>query len=254
MYSYFFFFFVVRFYSDEVERGDEFIDKFIHDMMYEHGHEYDPYILEDSAVGFSKKVTFVNVSGEAKLHNGYITGLKSLHRPDHCSVRQENDRLYVNADLGAGILNMHYDGTVKFMNFGPTITVYGEVSYVEIHMEFSVDSKTGKNGNLEKFYIENMKGMKVWMSGLGPMNWALNYLISGVTSLFQGFVKKMIEKQVRSHIAERLPNYEFPVDGSNEIPETVAPETEAPDTVPPEPEEERLALVKKYLSSSNMVL
>ncbi|GIY34241.1 uncharacterized protein CDAR_33111 [Caerostris darwini] len=248
--------------DDNVVRGDKYIDDLLDEMIEQNGHEYDPYILEDSVIGFSKKIVFVNVSGEAKLHNGYITGLKSLHRPEHCSVEEEDGELLVKADLGAGVLNFHYDGTVKFMNFGPTITVHGELHYLETHMEFTVDAKTGRNGELKKFVIDDMKGMKITVTGLGPMNWAMNYIISGVTTIFQGFIRNFMQKKIRSHIAERLPNYQFPVEGGNiditevpeiteapkepeteapkepetEAPEEIVPETEAPEEIVPETE------------------
>lgn len=215
-----------------MDRGNKFIDDFIRDMIHEHGHEYDPYVLEDSSIGFSKKVMFVNVSGEAKLHKGYITGLKSLHRADQCTVNEQDDgRLYVSADLGAGVLNCHYDGTVKFMTWGPTISIYGEIKYVEMFMEFSVDAKTGQDGKLEKFKIYDLKGMKVEITGLGPMNWAANYLISGITTIFNGFIQRMIETGIKNHIEERLPNYQFPVDEAvtdnpTEPPEVVVPTEE----------------------------
>ncbi|PRD31993.1 UNVERIFIED_CONTAM: Zan [Trichonephila clavipes] len=222
--------------DENVVRGNKFIDDLLHDMLEENGHEYDPYRLEDSVVGFSKKVAFVNVSGEAKLHNGYITGLNSLHRPEHCTVEDEDGKLLVKADLGAGVLDFYYDGTVKFMNFGPTITLHAELAYLEIHMEFTVDSKTGRDGELKKFVIDDMKGMKMSITGLGPMNWAANYIIGGVTSIFQGFLRNFMQKKVRNHIAERLPRYQFPVDGGDieiTVPEIVT-ETEAPEETVPE--------------------
>ncbi|XP_035208661.1 uncharacterized protein LOC118183291 isoform X2 [Stegodyphus dumicola] len=209
---------VQAWYGDEdVERGDEFIDKLLKDMLEDHGHEYDPYLLEDNVIAFSKKITFVNVTGEAKLHNGYILGLKTLHRPDHCYVTEKDGRLHVKADLGAGVLDFRYDGTVKFMNFGPTIHVFGSLAYLEVHMEFSVDSKTGRDGELTEFYIDDIKGMKVWVTGLGPLNWSLNYIISGVTTLFEGYIRSFIQNKVRKHLEERLPNYVFPVDGAETL-------------------------------------
>ncbi|KAG8198360.1 hypothetical protein JTE90_021608 [Oedothorax gibbosus] len=230
-----------------VIRGNNYIDSLLRDMLEERGHEYDPYILEDSRIAFSKKVVFINVSGEAKLHNGYITGMKTLHRPENCIVEDQNDRLLVKADLGAGILNTHYDGTVKFMNFGPTITVLGDIAYLEVHMEFTVDSYTGRNGKLHEFYIEDMKGMEIRITGLGPLNWALNYMISGVTSLFKGFLKRMIENRIRDHIDENLPNYKFP----EGITTTVEPITEEPTTVTlwPEPEPETETASEPELTS-----
>ncbi|KFM82821.1 antigen AG231, partial [Stegodyphus mimosarum] len=201
--------------DDAVERGDAYVDKLIKDMMEDRGHEYDPYVMEDSVVGFSRKVAFVNISGEAKLHNGYIAGLKTLHRPDHCSLKEKNDRLYVKADLGAGILKFQYEGTVKFMNWGPTVTVHGELSYIEVHMEFSVDAKTGENGTLHRFAIDDIKGLKVWITGLGPLNWAVNPIIKGVNTVFKRFVKYLLENKVKHHIADRLPNFKFPVEGED---------------------------------------
>jgi len=201
--------------DEAIRRGNTYIDDLLRNM-FEENDDYDPYRMDDSVVGFWKKVVFVNVSGEAKLHDGNIKGLSTLHRSGDCILEEDGEKLTVKADLGAGILNFFYSGTAKFMNFGPTISVQGELAYVEVYLEFTVDAKTGKNGKLTKFVIDDMRGMKVWISGLGPINWAVNPIISAVTKIFQRFVRNFMENRVRIYIGHRVPEYQFPVEGGLE--------------------------------------
>lgn len=245
-----FIFCLLDFDADAIERGDSYIDRLLKDMFEDRVEEYDPYILEDSSVGFHRKITFVNVSGEAKLHNGYINGLKTLHRANHCSLEEKNGRLHVKADLGAGVLKFHYSGSVKFMNFGPTITVEGNLAYLGVHMKFSVDSDTGRNGKLTEFTIDDMRGMEVWMSGLGPINWAMNPIISGVTKLFKRFIKNFMERKVKGHIAQNIENFQFPVEPGleTEATEIVTTVTELP-TSTAEPTE--LEITDEFVSETS---
>lgn len=152
------------------------------------------------------------MSGEAKLHDGFIKGLSTLHRSYHCSLSEDGGRLLVKADFGAGQLDFSYAGSVKFMNFGPTITVHGILSYIGVHIEFTVDSKSGKEGKLEKFILYDMRGMTVWITGLGPLNWAVNPIISGVKRIFERSVRNFMETKVEKHVSERIPNFQFPVE------------------------------------------
>ncbi|XP_054708977.1 uncharacterized protein LOC129218681 [Uloborus diversus] len=230
-------------YSDEeIERGDKYVDKLLYQMFVDSDEEYDPYRIDDSRIGFHRQVAFVNVSGEAKLYDGYIKNLKTLHRPEHCKLREEGDRLNVAADLGAGVLHFHYSGTVKFMNWGPSVSVEGELAYIEVHMEFSVDSKTGRKGRLEKFVIDDMRGMETRITGLGPLTWAMSPIVNGVAKLFKGYLQNFLEKKVKNHLAKYIPNYQFPVEGIvTENPTTVTEPTEPepePETETPEPEPE----------------
>lgn len=196
--------------AESIRKGDSYIDKMLEEMLNNKDEKYNPYFLEDSAVGFYRKVIFMNVSGEAKLHDGYIQGLNTLHRVKHYYLHKEDDKLRVRAQLGVGELEFHYKGSVKFMNFGPTITILGILSYIEVSMEFKVNSMTGRDGKLTKLVIDDMRGMKLRVSSLGPINWAVNPIINGVTKIFKRSVRNCMEHKVKKHIAKHIPNYQFP--------------------------------------------
>ncbi|GBL76941.1 hypothetical protein AVEN_12614-1 [Araneus ventricosus] len=199
--------------NDPNERGNLYIDKLVEDIIEVRGDEFDPYKLGESVLGFYKKVLFVNISAEVRLHNGYLRGLKTLHRTGDSYLVEQGDKLVIRADLGFGALDFSYEGSLKFLKIGPSITVSGNVAYIEVMIEFSVDSKTGKNGSLHEFFINDIRGMDVWVSGLGPFNWALNPIIKGAKKIFKTYLRNLLESKIRFYIEERLPNFQFPVEG-----------------------------------------
>ncbi|CAL1276379.1 unnamed protein product [Larinioides sclopetarius] len=199
--------------DDPNERGNLYVDKLIEDIIEVRGDEFDPYILGESVFGFYKKVLFVNISAEVRLHKGYLRGLKTLHRSGDSHLVEEGDKLVVRANLGFGALDFNYAGGIKFLKIGPSITVSGILDYIEVMIEFSVDSKTGRNGRLQEFVINDIRGMDVWVSGLGPFNWALNPIIKGAKKIFKTYLKNFLESKIQFYIEERLPNFQFPVEG-----------------------------------------
>ncbi|KAF8790927.1 uncharacterized protein LOC129960673 [Argiope bruennichi] len=199
--------------NDPNERGNLYIDKLIEDIIETRGDEFDPYKLGESVFGFYKKILFVNVSCEVRLRSGYLRGLKTLHRTGDSYLTEQGDKLVVRATLGSGALDFKYEGSIKFLNIGPSITVAGNLAYIEVMIEFSVDSKTGRNGSLHEFFIEDIRDMNVWVSGLGPFNWALNPIIKGAKKIFKTYLKNLLESKIQFYIEERLPNFQFPVEG-----------------------------------------
>lgn len=238
--------------KEAITKGDSYIDKMLEDMFNSREEVYDPYDLEDSAIRFHRKVTFVNITGEAKLHDGYIKGLSTLHRVKPCSLYNEDNKLSIRAELGAGELEFHYKGSVKFMNFGPTITVSGILPYIEVVIEFKMNSKTGRDGKLTKFVIADMRGMELHIYGLGPINWAVNSIISGVTKIFRRQVRNCMEHKIEKHITKHIHSYQFPVvEGeTTETPESIPTQTAKPEeTTPPRtllPKTEKPKEIQKY--------
>ncbi|GFU22817.1 uncharacterized protein NPIL_341081 [Nephila pilipes] len=199
------------------ERGNAYIDKLLNDIIDLRGDEFDPYMLGESGFGFYKKILFVNVSGEVKLHKGKMRGLRTLHRTEDSHLSERDETLYIRANLGAGALDFEYEGSVKFLNYGPGITVHGHLAYIEIIMDFSVNANTGRNGDLQEFFIDDIRGMEVWVSGLGPLNWALNPIIRGAKALFKTYLTGVIENKIKIYIEERLPNFQFPIEGLHSL-------------------------------------
>ncbi|XP_015912509.2 mite allergen Lep d 7 [Parasteatoda tepidariorum] len=192
-----------------IQRGNAYIDKLISEEI---GYKFDPYLLDDVSKGFVKKIVYVNVTGEAKLHNGLIYGLNTIHRASDCSLTEIDGRLNVSAVLGAGLIAMRYEGTVRFMNYGPKIDINGIIHYVEVLMDFSVNATSGLDGELHRFAITELNNVQVWISGLGPLNWMINPMLKMANKVFRGKVHSLLEGKVESHISERLPKFQFPVE------------------------------------------
>merc|ERR1711911_120326 len=83
----------------------------------------DPLILPVKSYEFSKKILLVEVRGSAKVYDGYLKGLSSLHRTGLASMSTNETHVKVRATIGVNDLVGSYKAAAKFMNFGPQFTI-----------------------------------------------------------------------------------------------------------------------------------
>merc|ERR1712136_366467 len=80
----------------------------------------DPLILPVKSFEFSKKVLLVEVRGSAKVYDGYLKGLSTIHRTGLASMHQNAPHVSVRATIGVNDLAGSYKASAKFMNIGPS--------------------------------------------------------------------------------------------------------------------------------------
>merc|ERR1712002_1383227 len=83
----------------------------------------DPLILPVKSFEFSKKILLVEVRGSAKVYDGYLKGLSSLHRTGLASMSTNETHVKVRATIGVNDLVGSYKAAAKFMNFGPQFNI-----------------------------------------------------------------------------------------------------------------------------------
>ncbi|XP_076367748.1 mite allergen Lep d 7-like [Tachypleus tridentatus] len=196
----------------DVENANEFIDHLIAATKMNISHNLEPYSLPDKSIGFEKKILLVTWRGEAKLYDGLLTGLSTIHRNGDCTIDvQDGNKIYVKVHLGMGILELLYHATVTFMEFGPSVTVEGKIGYLTINMDISSDPSTGGTPTIERFDMDEMKGLTVSFSGLGPLSWLMTILTSLVLKFFKGIIQKVIEWTVKRIVANKMKNLKLPI-------------------------------------------
>merc|ERR1712228_1006908 len=92
----------------------------------------DPLILPVKSSEFSKKILLVEVRGSAKVYDGYLKGLSSLHRTGLASMSTNATHVHVRATIGVNDLVGSYKASAKFMNIGPSFAVNLAVDSVGI--------------------------------------------------------------------------------------------------------------------------
>ncbi|OQR72253.1 hypothetical protein BIW11_10502 [Tropilaelaps mercedesae] len=168
--------------------------------------------VDDIRFGFEKKMGPFVLHGETKLHDGVVTGLDTMHRIGNGSVQLFNDSsMRIKGELGMGVVEFTYRGTVTFMDFGPSVKMDAYTSYVGVNTEINRDP----DGNMQVIYfkIREMEALKVQFSGLGPITWVGNLLARPVLRYLKPIIKKAVEITARRIIEKKLPeileNVEF---------------------------------------------
>merc|ERR1712212_366206 len=80
----------------------------------------DPLILPVKSFEFSKKVLLVEVRGSAKVYDGYLKGLSTIHRTGLADMTTNATHVRVRATIGVNDLCGSYKACAKFMNLGPS--------------------------------------------------------------------------------------------------------------------------------------
>merc|ERR1712126_751254 len=117
----------------------------------------DPLILPVKSFEFSKKILLVEVRGSAKVYDGYLKGLSSLHRTGLASMSTNETHVKVRATIGVNDLVGSYKAAAKFMNFGPQFTISIGMESVGV-----IRSRPAYPKGISSYFVELRR------RGLGP--------------------------------------------------------------------------------------
>ncbi|KAG0424487.1 hypothetical protein HPB47_028302 [Ixodes persulcatus] len=175
---------------------------------------------------FERKILF-RFHGEARIYNGTITGLSTMHRAGDSHLKMDESNLEVLADVGVGALDVNCKAHVKFMGRGPTVTspcisptrgsCWRPSSKRTLHscpMSMRQDSRARpaarpwrpQDGEmtLKQFKLQELDGFKLKMTGLGPLTYLFTYFVRVFTKLFKNKVKNIVESRLAKMVANKL--------------------------------------------------
>ncbi|XP_055936361.1 uncharacterized protein LOC129966038 isoform X2 [Argiope bruennichi] len=199
-------------YKEAIESCNEYVDKLLNSIVVDQADTLDPYHINDTVISFQKKIVFVDFKGEAKLSEGYITGISSLRRTEPCSLSFEKGRYILSTSLRTTALFFNFTGSVKMMNMGPEIFVRGNSSSAHGSMAFSLNATTGKEAILEEFKLQYVKDMQVWIDGLRLLKWMSDPLRNSAAIFFKHSVKKLVEVVIGSSINDEMMKNPFSIE------------------------------------------
>ncbi|XP_015907491.1 uncharacterized protein [Parasteatoda tepidariorum] len=192
--------------------ADEYIDQILENVHnYVKNNKLDPMQLPDYVSTFSKEIVYVNFTGEAKLHDGWLSGVSTLRRTDECELNTTRTTISVSAHLGLSNLRVSYRGKAKFMALGPSIIVGGKVNTVEFYFRIRQTNKKGAKPVLEEFEIMELSTIWIELSGLGPLTWVLKWLLTGISKLVEDFIVNKVTEKVQEYMQAEFEKLSFPV-------------------------------------------
>lgn len=199
--------------SYEAGNANAFLDNMLVNARPTIEAELDPVELPSGEVGFSKKIIFVTVHGQAKIYDGYLAGLKTIHRTGDAEMSNTADgQIVVNAHLGLSNLVGHYRVSAKFMNLGPVSGVTVLISSLSVRVGVKQSFVPGSHPALLDFALENVGEIKCkFDTGFGPLDWILGLVNNFVIGLAKDAILKVVNEPLRAVIADQLNKITIPI-------------------------------------------
>merc|ERR1712228_974507 len=149
----------------------------------------DPLILPVKSFEFSKKILLVEVRGSAKVYDGYLKGLSTLHRTGLASMSTNATHVHVRATIGVNDLVGSYKASAKFMNIGPSFAVNLAVDSVGIAFDVVQPIQKGSRPTLLSFGIVDLGRINAEVDG------SLN-ILDFIINKFNNFVIDIVKDVV----------------------------------------------------------
>ncbi|XP_055930320.1 uncharacterized protein LOC129960734 isoform X3 [Argiope bruennichi] len=193
-----------------IERGNLFMDKVI-ETIADYEFCNDSYLLDNIEFSFERNTPYGNISLDTRLSDGHLKGLQTLDRLGPCSFFEADGRMHINAALTTGLLNVKYQGCFQFLSLlRPHFSLDVNIINVTVCLYISVNSSTGQDGILHKFFVENIQDISVNFSGLRPFNKPINFLNRGLIRIFRNHIEKKLQTLLEDHIKSKIANFTFP--------------------------------------------
>ncbi|XP_015924502.2 uncharacterized protein [Parasteatoda tepidariorum] len=195
-------------YKEAILSCNNYIDSMIQDVLEENGDYFDPHPINESLLTFHKKVVFIDFKGEAKLTEGYISGLRNLHRVSSCYLSFEQGRLKVSAELEIEKMFFNFTGSVKAININKAVSGKGVTSKVFLSTGISLDAG-GKESILEDLNVDYISNMTLEVEGMRFLGWMEEPTKTNVALFFKALTEKLVEVQMKTLMMERMKEKPF---------------------------------------------
>jgi len=173
----------------------------------------DPLMLPLKSFEFSKKVLLVEVRGSAKVYDGYLKGLSTLHRTGLASMNTnaETGAVTFRATIGVNDLIGSYKASAKFMNFGPSFGININMESVGVTFEIVQSVEKGSKPQLLSFGIVDLGKIKTEIDGdLNILDFILNKFSNFVINLVKDVVAGALDIPLRKLLQDLIDNNELP--------------------------------------------
>merc|ERR1712198_357805 len=171
----------------------------------------DPLILPVKSFEFYKKILLVEVRGSAKVYDGYLKGLSTLHRTGLASMNSNGTHISVRATIGVNDLTGSYKASAKFMNLGPSFGINLFMESAGISFEAVQATQPGSRPKLLSFGIVDLGKITTELDGnFHILDFIINTFNNFVINLVKDFVIGIISIPLKGIVQEVLNTADLP--------------------------------------------
>merc|ERR1712136_3581 len=163
---------------------------------------FEPLILPVKSFEFTKQVLLVEVRGSAKVYDGMLRGLSTVHRTGLASMSQNATHVRVRCTIGVNDLIGSYKASAKFMNFGPQFGIAFEIEQ---------PIAKGSRPTLLSFGIVDLGRINAEIKGdLHILDFILNKFNNFVINLVKDFVVTALDIPLKKLVQDILNTVDLP--------------------------------------------
>merc|ERR1711955_76495 len=171
----------------------------------------DPLILPIKSFEFSKKVLLIEIRGSAKVYDGYLKGLSTIHRTGLAEMNQNATHVNVRATVGVNDLVGSYKASATFMNLGPKFAINLAMESVGITFEVVQAIQKGSKPTLLSFAVVDLGKIETELDGdFNILDFILNKFNNFVINLVKDFVVTALEIPLKKLVQDVLDNNDLP--------------------------------------------
>merc|ERR1711872_805272 len=171
----------------------------------------DPLILPVKSFEFYKKILLVEVRGSAKVYDGYLKGLSTLHRTGLASMNSNGTHITVRATIGVNDLTGSYKASAKFMNLGPSFGINLFMESVGITFEVLKSVQPDSRPTLLSFQVVDLGEIKTELDGnFHILDFVINKFNNFVINIVKDFVIGIISIPLKKIVQNVLNTADLP--------------------------------------------
>jgi len=171
----------------------------------------DPMMLPIKSFEFSKKVLGMELRGSAKVYDGILKGLSSVHRTGLASMTKGDNSTTIRATVGVNDVEGSYKASAKFMNIGPSFGVNINIESVGFTFEVEKPKAAGARPTLLSFAIVDLGKITTEIDGnLNILNFILNKFNNFVISIVKDVVALALGPPIKILLQEILNTVDLP--------------------------------------------
>merc|ERR1712002_23919 len=171
----------------------------------------DPLILPVKSFEFYKKILLLEIRGSAKVFDGYLKGLSTVHRTGLASMQSEGKDIKIRATIGVNDLTGSYKASAKFMNLGPSFGINLFMESVGITFEILKSTEPGSKPTLLSFQVVDLGEIKTELDGnFHILDFIINKFNNFVINIVKDFVIGIISIPLKKIVQNVLNTADLP--------------------------------------------
>ncbi|XP_069705326.1 mite allergen Lep d 7-like [Periplaneta americana] len=159
---------------------------------------------------FTKKVGIVKVKGVFDAEQGWVKNLSTVHRTADVFASSYGKWISVSCGFGLAHLELGYDEyKASFMKLGIHGQLDGLIAKNSILLNATVSWENHTCvTKLNEFVLNQFGGLKLRVTGLGPLNWLFSKISTWILQHFKSEIKMKVETTLREEIEELLSHFD----------------------------------------------